>query len=204
MEVINTPTYSFDELGEYMNEIKNGDFSKGTEEWTSIYSTGYVENNTYIQTISTAHRENRIEQVLSFDIGDIFYVSAIVEASFDVPALVSVKIGQTNSEVVSLIENEPIKICDVLESTGQEIFKVYVPSDTAEVGDTVKYKDVIAVNLTKTFGAGNEPTKEEMDAYFDEKGWTPNPDDFEGESDYRRIRVVENTPTTLEEPIADE
>ena len=35
-------------------------------------------------------------------------------------------------------------------------------------GATTKYKNILVINLTTTFGAGNEPTKEQMDQIMEQ------------------------------------
>ena len=51
---------------------------------------------------------------------------------------------------------------DIIKKIAAEQLKAEVPE--FNVGDTVKFRNILAIDLTTAFGAGNEPTKEQMDA----------------------------------------
>ena len=53
------------------------------------------------------------------------------------------------------------------------------------LGDEVTFKEVIAINLTETFGAGNEPTKEQMDEIINRFGFIPNAQDLIDRIEYK-------------------
>ncbi len=66
-------------------------------------------------------------------------------------------------------ENTVYEVSVVLTATDNRdkiIFTFQVPEGSTNGHYWDIYKDCIAINLTKTFGAGNEPTKEECDRIF--------------------------------------
>lgn len=72
--------------------------------------------------------------------------------------------------------NQKVTIRYICESTqGRNNVRIYFPTknndenDSFEVGDTIEISDVMLIDLTKMFGAGNEPsTLEEFEALFPE------------------------------------
>jgi len=66
--------------------------------------------------------------------------------------------------------------------------------DTQSSEHTMEIKDVISINLTEVFGAGNEPTKQEADEMFSSLNW------FEGKLNWKETFKVLSKKSTLITP----
>ena len=109
------------------------------------------------------------------NINDIVYVYA----EYLTKGMGEIRIGSSNSP--TMLDNKGIgeyyKYSTVNIATSASIIFYHdtTQGDSYEVGDTFNVNKRMVINLTQTFGAGNEPTKEEMDelikvvGYIDEE-----------------------------------
>ena len=134
------------------NLIRNGDFSNGSTGWGAV--TAVVDGRG--SKLATSQWAG-MSQTLSTVVGNIYYVSAEIEGTaynyLEVVPIGAKYVSSNNKARVSIIG------------------KAKWATDTILVGDsrssgwTTYYVDnVVTIDLTATFGAGNEPTVEQMDA----------------------------------------
>ncbi len=153
------------------NEVVNGNFSKGATDWLFLKATyellydynikftgdlGYIYQNIYgIQgekwyvkyDFTKTTEAGEINVLLNESTASVDYNKnqIIVNAPSGSPAGTNIK----GSDVISLNANHKILGFSSYPSPG--------------VNRYFRANELFAVNLTATFGAGNEPTKEEMD-----------------------------------------
>lgn len=149
------------------NDIKNGNFIE-VAGWHGS-GTINVENNiatltlSYLPDISmVAFRTTTL--LTKTIIGNKYYVSIDVYPKYN--SLVRIKYGgaidYSQTAIANIWNNRSLILTPTLSN--YEI-AYYSNINTAGyvIGDTIKFKNFIGINLTTTFGAGNEPTKQEMD-----------------------------------------
>ena len=147
------------------NMVVNGDFSGGDTGWGSASGSRSVANNEMTYTITSLSGSARIEQVADNTApGHIYYVRGSILPKFHT-ANTSLRIGN-NSSSFTLAPNQWNELSAVITASDNVRLRFYHPTTTASynVGDTVKFRNILAIDLTTAFGAGNEPTKEQMDA----------------------------------------
>lgn len=141
------------------NLIRNGDFSNGLSGWRNFFVT--IENKDgYIDFIGSSTSLSRIQVNNALTGVGMKYITALIKSN-DVGA----SIGNTTQVFVNHSgsgEWERLSIVNALTS--------FFPSlqDFREDKETpISAKQFMAINLTETFGVGNEPTKEQMDFILD-------------------------------------
>ena len=153
------------------NDVVNGDFSQGATGWTSNPSINTISalNNTLIATITSVSgaayiaslppppldRESKI--YISFKINP-FRTHIPQVRIYDVPADLD---KNAPSGVFTRVSNVIVR--SIATVNPLFIYTNRFSTTDMVVGSQTQYKEVLVVNLTKIFGAGNEPTKLEMD-----------------------------------------
>lgn len=141
------------------NLVKNGDFSNGTTGWDSIYSTLTVTNG--IASVTANNKWGNISRWLPTVIGHKYYCKCTVKGDTKIRLQFGLNTFVYNQQ----------------ESVFNSISLIYTSIDTKtaiQITDsresdwsTFDVKDIMCIDLTATFGAGNEPTKEQCDIIFD-------------------------------------
>ena len=163
------------------NLIENGDFSDGTTGWmTSGYNTGFEVIDGVAKTTEYSSTTRSFIQLLPEqpNIGDMMYVS--VNTRIDHPDkfvnmyVLSGYVGNAETIIVGPITNMTSEFMSLsgIALKRESPFRLRVIYNFNEIGEYPAYlKDVVAINLTQTFGAGNEPSKEEMDRLIEITGY---------------------------------
>lgn len=162
---------------EINNIVINGDFSAGTNRWSNVGSllTNFdiTEQGAYIKANPGSNSGSRIQQQLinQTSVGNIIYSAAIIK-----PIEGNVWFGFTEGSAVVL---NRITLADIynewklysnlseIKEANHQIFINIIDTGSAYI------KNILSIDLTATFGTGNEPTKEQMDelikmtGYFD-------------------------------------
>lgn len=140
------------------NLVKNGDFSDGLTKWT-IQNGANVSVTTEGAEILSIKNSLQIYQSISAPVGDMLYSAVLVKTdsqnNFAYSTNQSVIPINSNSQDFQLVSSREKR------ANGAYLSIDRINSDGTQKKLTLKY--MIALNLTQTFGAGNEPTKEEMD-----------------------------------------
>lgn len=164
------------------NEIVNGDFSRGTMGWLSHSDRGVLStsdkilrntgNGTNVNVIS------KVKTKIPFVIGREIYIKAkarvtngickelrstITNAGFSGSIiLLSQPLPVENQWYTVSVVDTPTFNLDTAQLNFYQVYETASDSNNSVLEIDGNY-GVLAVDLTKTFGEGNEPTKEEMD-----------------------------------------
>lgn len=140
------------------NEIENGNFSKGTTGWYTYGSTIAVEDNKRLKVSNNgSFSYAQVIGYLDLEPQNKYYFRTKIEDGNK----------DTNVRILGWF-NGGVKSSEglyelVKENTSEEIInrelKFY---DSSTEGDYYYISNIQLINLTATFGAGNEPTREEM------------------------------------------
>lgn len=166
----------------FRNLLVNGDFNKGLSGWL-----GYLSNRKIVSNgIEVSNEEsNRIAQVWKdkkiFKSDDIMY-SCIRISDCTKVNKIQLKYGvsaETSENLIDSKDNPPVNfilsgLYKVTESTIRQLMVQYYPKDYTKI----VINNCIIINLTQTFGKGNEPTKEQLDAVFADMPYIPAPEDL--------------------------
>lgn len=168
------------------NEVVNGDFSDGTTGWASASSTGSIsDRGTYLNKGNGSLPTPYVYANTSLiNTNDKVYVESRAIPRSDKTKNLNVNYTLNNASagtiraVPSPVENRSyrlsnivtIKVADDGKRFGVRIVHGYLDAITA-LDQVLEVINVSVINLTQTFGAGNEPTKEEMDIIVDIIGY---------------------------------
>jgi endonuclease/exonuclease/phosphatase family metal-dependent hydrolase len=173
------------------NLVTNGDFSNGTTGWGVVGSTIAVSNaNLIITPGDTEVRPSAVSTAFSgVNSGDKIYICLRVRTLNS--KLSHIRARMANSgltfpygdvEISSPVENQWYTVSGIISK--EITYPSYVillqaeyPTADDALNSQYEIDYVMAINLTETFGAGNEPTEEEMNLIL---GMLPV-DYFEGE-----------------------
>ena len=147
------------------NVIKNGDFSDGLTGWVNFndrLNVEFIEDFVRLEGITEG---GRLQHSVEVNPDDKVYYSVstrsvnVIDPSMGVGSSLLIHRGFTNSE-------------DWVNESGiYNITSGNLSIIVRAVGNVLDVRHVIAINLTQTFGAGNEPTKEEMDELLEATGY---------------------------------
>ena len=136
-------------------------------------TTYYVENNEVVVTqFSVAKRE--IDSPLNGDVGDKFYASIEMKSNDDSASSTFVFTRHGNSvKHLGSGEWEVLSVTDEIDNTDELSAIRFLESARSGdySADPVRLRNPILLNLTDIFGAGIEPTKEEMDELIKVTGY---------------------------------
>lgn len=162
------------------NLINNGDFSKGTSSWlTTANNTLSAVNNAMSVSGNGIDNYIYIYQSINEKINHKYYARATVKANIISPVIVSLRRTVTNFASVSsptlgmeyILSGIYTATTDSLGASHNVRADYSNNSQTSTA--TLNILNFIEIDLTETFGLGNEPTKEEMDKIlsFYPNGW---------------------------------
>lgn len=151
------------------NIVVNGDFRNGMAGWSVYDSAGInlegdylvFKSNTIVMAFSQPNK--------SFNIGDKMYMRAVIKVE---TTPVGCNIGFAKSGIgTNLLPTVTIGTSDTLISgvltTTNNVINDFIIGRNVVIGEKAYLKKgAITINLTTTFGAGNEPTKEQCDLMF--------------------------------------
>lgn len=157
------------------NLVANSDFSNGTTGWNSNHSTNAVSDGILTNTASGGDRFPVIVQTLGAALvpGNAYYIRARARVTNSVCTGISVYDG---SKVVKIVNNPTQNewYNGSAKITWQGSGKTYLyhtyGSTANATGAVMEVGKYLLIDLTACFGAGNEPSKEEMDAIMETWG----------------------------------
>lgn len=168
------------------NLIRNGNFANGTTYFSSIYNYSLtVEDNTLmtavtqILTISRAFVSHSLQNTTI--IGNKYYITIDIQPKYNSNSrIIMGGWDSRNIDPILMVGMQWNRKSYVFTATQADL-KVHFFSNIDEtgyvIGDVIKFKNWMCIDLTSTFGSGNEPTKEEIDTLISILG----SDYFEGE-----------------------
>ena len=137
--------------------------------WILYNATASLTNNEYTVTVTNNIDSLRMEsRSLTPILGHKYYIAHETKPSVDTE--ISTHFGQA---ILNVQGNKDTytKISAVLEPTNTNPLRIYVRSSVASIGDIHRTRNIMLFDLTDIFGAGNEPTKEEMDELINVTGY---------------------------------
>ena len=149
------------------NLVTNGDFSNNTTGWLfSNAGTPYVADNELSITPTAAPSSSTTTQhaYQTFNVvtGNTYYGRAMLYGA------TTVRLQITSSVLANLTQTNVWQtLSGVWTSTVTGARAFGVRDSKASAWTVTKAKRLMFIDLTATFGAGNEPTKDEMDAIID-------------------------------------
>lgn len=177
--------------------VKNGNFVDKTG-WSAYNGTGSVSNNKYTFTVTGTQTYSNIKQYMDksfFIAGHKYYVTATITPQYSTGKVTlalhnGAMIQETlwtatasSGKTKFVSTTFTISSNFVSGATGSIIFMVYCPQTQSAQGYVTEVSNVWMVDLTKMFGAGNEPTAAQFRAMF--------PDDYY-EYDAGTIKSISN------------
>ncbi|MEA4996140.1 MAG: hypothetical protein VB079_06560, partial [Petrimonas sp.] len=168
------------------NLVLNGDLHNGLTGWTFGSSTNAVVDGVLVNTGNGNSSEAVAFATIGAKVvGNKYYARANVKVRSALCTRVRLYSVDTFQSISNPIMDNPYVMSGIITaSTNSSVFGIYhlYPTATEQGGKSIEIDNVICINLTAAFGAGNEPTKEEMDAFIDSIGYfegnTPNPNDI--------------------------
>lgn len=145
------------------NLVTNGDFSNGKTGWTT---SGTVANNELTIT-SLAAGDTEASLNLSTINNDKYYVKVDMLTNSNLDSLWMVDTSAPNNEnkIFHSGSGSYESLSTVVTATNTTMqLRILNSPRTGDISAApVKLKGALVINLTATFGVGNEPTKEQMD-----------------------------------------
>ena len=169
------------------NLIVNGDFRNGTAGWSGSSSISVVDG--WLKVTSTSNASRAEQFIPNIPIGSKIYVQLKSQPS-DYLVFEIWEGGGIQTNIVATAGGNFSAIRTTTANT-----TIRLNTYQAVIGRIAYIGDVMLINLTTAFGAGNEPTKEQCDAMFS--------DYFEGVKSFEptgRVRSVDKNglnPTVL-------
>ena len=161
------------------NIADNGDFSQGSTGWDLQVLSLTDMQGTFVST--TGGYYPRVLQPIRSDIGDKIYIISKFKLAGDIDGVEYVKLtannwySTINPVITSGIENDKYyelsAIDEVMDIDGKAGLSTKIDKSLDGLIITLTIDYISFINLTVTFGAGNEPTKEEMDELIKVTGY---------------------------------
>jgi hypothetical protein len=144
------------------NLIKNGNFTTNTLSWSKLFCTlTSVDGVAEMTDQTNSDGLSRAHQVYGVPIGHKIYARADVKATTNL-AGIGIPTAQRLASHTGNGEWEKLSFIRTAASASENVIAL-IDNRTSD-WDTVYFDNVFVVDLTATFGAGNEPTKTEMNA----------------------------------------
>lgn len=161
-----------DVVVEVTNQVVNGDFSKGTTGWASTSQDNIaIIDKVLMATVSSVSGTNAItHKMSSISKTDIHYLSfKFMPFRTHVPMILGINRLTTPKEALANTTNKISLLYTPVSLDYSMTFRLNRDStDSMLIGNVVEFSNFIDINLTATFGAGNEPTVTQMDRLLEQ------------------------------------
>src|SRR5699024_4369884 len=138
------------------NMIKNGNFKNASNNWSSYMdrftNIEYIENGVRAQAGANL---SRFHHTADFNTEDIYYIKADILSNTNN----GISIGTQARPLSNYTATNEKQLVSYVGKVEYRIMSLII----SNTNDTASFFDAMAINLTETFGAGNEPSKEYMD-----------------------------------------
>ena len=157
------------------NEIENGDFSDGLEGWKSQNSENLLEDGYATNTGDGSLKYPQIWRNIALVGGEKYYIRFKYKTdAYTISASTSTFAKSVNETKPTNSSEDWHIFSNYLTPNSSDgtlrIYHIYSDLTTAN-GSNLSIDDVIFIPTTQVFGAGNEPTKEEMDELIKVTGY---------------------------------
>lgn len=146
------------------NISPNGSFKNNLTGWTTVASVATVTSGELKLTATGA--DGRIYAPISFNANDVIYRTGLIKTT-------SNKVGIGGSSVLFKPHSGSGKYERVSDSRMYNQYYMSIVDTRTSGWDDIYAKNLLAINLTQTFGKGKEPTAAEMDKLINKfpDGW---------------------------------
>ena len=160
------------------NLVENGDFSKGTTGWMT--APGYmnefeiVDNIAINRVISDVNHRSFVYNSLSIPEGNIVYSNFRFKQNNITKATMSILYSLSGVNLVGRYENigNDFEVYSAVGPYGpSQKFRILIGNIETDGTPEIYLDYLMLIDLTETFGKGNEPTKEEMDELIKVTGY---------------------------------
>jgi len=164
-----------------MNYIKNGDFSSGYTGWGAVGTLSVANSTLYVTGSGEMPSVTSFQHITTpFEVGKKYYMKCKMRVTNSLCTRVAIVVQLPDKAHLVVAQGSPMEnnwydLSGILEGTinGKSEIRLNHLYNTATDanGAVMECQYVSVINLTDAFGAGNEPTKEEMDellTYFPE------------------------------------
>ena len=170
------------------NLIKNGDFSQGMSGWGVFTQSSVNAINGGLEWSKTsAPNIIRTDYYIDIIATQKYYIKTSVKST-SAQARINVYFRTATSITSNLTSDEIVPTSEINYSgilTATATVKAGLFLRDMGTMSTAIIDNVICINLTATFGAGNEPTKEQMDEIINRFGFIPNAQDLIDPIEYK-------------------
>nr|WP_187441980.1 polysaccharide deacetylase family protein [Sutcliffiella horikoshii] len=156
----------------YKNLVDNGDFTEGTTNWSGGVSTISVANSTISMTGTGVGSDPHIRQDISeMKSGNKIYIRAKLKAITVSGVAFSFRLVGSTSPSVTVKDypevNTEYDLSGVIQCPSDgtvrlDLRHIHSSASSAD-GKTTEVREVMVIDLTESFGLGNEPSVAEMD-----------------------------------------
>jgi len=153
------------------NLVKNGNFNNGVTNWTN-YNSNFVANNGVAEFTATSKYGEATSNKINLIIGNKYYVKTRLRLT-TLTDKVTVGLCRINGLLFPPIKPleqttdwQSVSGIVTVNSLYNTNNRFYIKDSRDSGFDTIYIDDVMVIDLTATFGAGNEPTKEQCDQIF--------------------------------------
>lgn len=165
----------------YVNVVKNGNFANGTTNWSALPSSSLsATNNTLTITGIGSYTSSTCYQLHNIDLikqNDKIYIKSYARVTnADCTALsMYVYDGSLSYTTTQTLPTQDtwysLSIIGNITTAIPTSFRTYLRHNYVDIatqnGKVMEVQNVMTINLTNLFGAGNEPTLEEADLMFE-------------------------------------
>ena len=155
------------------NILANNDFTQGFSFWNPYNSNLSLESGVLRATGTGDNRVIGATQTLNVVSDGLYYLRARIRTLSDVADSLTMFDGSSTSAVVNNPQKNQWYEISGVQNLG--LNRVYVagffPNATLANGAIIEIEKTMVINLTETFGAGNEPSSSEMDVILERVGW---------------------------------
>ena len=166
------------------NLVRNGDFRDGLAGWSVIAGTlslTETEYNSFPNSFYKPTPTDALYRDVSLPNNHIIYLSAFVKGTNKMELRMHQYKTWTRIKVVTIESSDEWTLLSLTGLSNNGGIRI----DTSVSDGENYYDDFIVIDLTETFGAGNEPTKEQMDEIINRFGYIPNAQDLIDHIEYK-------------------
>ena len=150
--------------------VQNGDFSDGVTGWEEYGSVTFSVSDGFLTVVKTRNSYGYARCPVSLIAGHYYYYAAYLSSEYSY----SVGIGFADADNptanigrIAIEGGSSAYISGIHHATGVEDYIILRSTNGAVAGSSFTAKNVICIDLTLMFGAGNEPaTVEEFEALY--------------------------------------
>ena len=161
------------------NLVRNGDFVDEVTGWGAVLGKLQAGSDTALFTPTKT--ASRITKNIEMVVSHVYYHAMCAKATGTTPMIYTTAPVRSSKQIKDNGEWDVVSVIHEPTVSNTEIRYVY----NGTVGIPIEVDWILMIDLTQTFGAGNEPTKEQMDEIINRFGFIPNAQDLIDRVEYK-------------------